>query len=140
MQACYDKGMNTAVLALAGAVNFVAAGDLDGVDVFSPEQMMLDREIFERVMASVAPIEIDPDKGLDTIDDIGPGGSFLMHETTLESFRDYIVESRYFDKGGTCIRELIREDIRNTKMAHMSILSKEVQKELDGICEYYYTH
>jgi trimethylamine:corrinoid methyltransferase-like protein len=138
-QACFEKGLNTAIVALCGSENFAAAGVLGGVDIFSPEQMFLDKEIFELVMYSIQDQEFDLDNDcFDIIREVGQGGSFLGHDTTLDNFRSEIIPTRYFNKDYKCLRDLLREDIQKTQINEKGVLSRSVQKELDGICEYFY--
>ena len=74
---------------LGGASMFhISLGCLDSIMAFSPEKMIMDEEIFSRcahLMAGPSPDETE--SGAELLREIGPGGSFIAHQSTLKNFR-----------------------------------------------------
>lgn len=87
-QAGLENGLSGLASCLAGADLLCGAGLLFGARVFSPEEMVMDCEIFSllRHMVSPATLEIDEDL-FAIIDEIGPGGHYLGAAHTLSNMR-----------------------------------------------------
>lgn len=85
-----------AVAALDGARNFTFGGML-GIDkVFSAEQLLIDVESVDYVRHLVEGLRFDESSlGLGALRDVGPGGDFLTHDTTLESYRELWVSDLF---------------------------------------------
>ena len=87
-QAGVENGLSGLASCLAGADLLCGAGLLFGARVFSPEEMVLDCEIFSliRHLVSPATLEID-DSILGVIEEVGPGGHYLGTQHTLAKMR-----------------------------------------------------
>jgi trimethylamine--corrinoid protein Co-methyltransferase len=78
------------LLAMLGGVSMyhISLGILDSILCFSPEKMIVDEEIFGRLSHIVkGPSLEDSDYGLEVLEEVGPGGSFLTHKSTQKNFR-----------------------------------------------------
>ncbi len=87
IQAGFEKGLTTAVTALAGAnYNHHAAGMLESLLAVAYEQYIIDDDICGQVMRLVRGIEVtDESLSLDVIHDVCNGdGHYLGHPQTLE--------------------------------------------------------
>jgi trimethylamine---corrinoid protein Co-methyltransferase len=88
-QAAWEKGMTTLLAAMGGS-NFVhhAAGMLDSMVGVAYEQYVIDDEIIGMACKVLKGIEVDPEHlALDVIDEVGPGGNFMIHTHTLKHMR-----------------------------------------------------
>jgi trimethylamine---corrinoid protein Co-methyltransferase len=88
-QAAWEKGMTTLLAALGGS-NFVhhAAGMLDSMVGVAYEQFVMDDEIIGMACKVLKGIDVDPEHlGLEVIDEVGPGGNFMIHAHTLKHMR-----------------------------------------------------
>ena len=108
IQAGVEKAQSVIQVALAGA-NFVhhAAGMLEDMSVIAYEQFVIDNEMLGMAMRAVRGIEIDADTlALDTIDQVGPGGHYLMDEHTLRYMHtEHYYPSAVFDRQGRAMWE-----------------------------------
>ncbi len=89
-QAAYEKMMVLLLPALSGADCITQAGGLLDFGLSaSYEQMVIDDEICSQVLNLVTGFDFD-DQALATaaIEQVGHGGSYLMHEHTLRHFRE----------------------------------------------------
>ena len=87
-QAAYESQMSIWG-AVMGHVNFLnhAAGWLEGGLVASFEKLIVDAEMLQMIAAYLQPFDVSKTAlGLDTIDEVGPGGHFFGTEHTLERF------------------------------------------------------
>jgi trimethylamine--corrinoid protein Co-methyltransferase len=130
--------------ALRGARNFTFGGML-GIDkIFSAEQLLIDLEIVGYVRHLVRGFAFEEDAfGVAALDDVGPGGDFLMHESTLAGFRDLWVSDLFDNRSpeqreqspGPRIRERIAERVEALIASHSFALDPAVQRELDRLYE-----
>lgn len=97
-QAGLENGLSGLASCLAGADLLCGAGLLFGARVFSPEEMVLDCEIFSliRHLSTPAALEIG-DAIFDVIKEVGPGGHYLGTRHTLENMRQQWMP-RMFDR------------------------------------------
>jgi trimethylamine--corrinoid protein Co-methyltransferase len=89
IQAGIEKTQSIIQVALAGA-NFIhhAAGMLEDMSTVAYEQYVLDNEIIGMAMRAVKGIEINEDTlALDLINQVGPGGHYLVENHTLRHMR-----------------------------------------------------
>jgi trimethylamine--corrinoid protein Co-methyltransferase len=131
-------------LALAGERRFcLGAGQLSMDEVFSPAMFVIDREIVRFITHVIRGIAWNPKKGLASrvIDEVGPGGEFLTHETTVELCREQF-QSKLFRRMGlnkwkaSGDPEIERAAIQQAKeliASHRHEIPGRVQKELDRI-------
>jgi trimethylamine--corrinoid protein Co-methyltransferase len=103
VQAGFEKAMS-AVLAAAAGSNFIhhAAGMLENMSIVAAEQFVIDNDILGMAMRVVEGIEVnDETLALDVIDEVGPGGHFLMSEHTIRHMRsEFYYPSAVVDRRG----------------------------------------
>ncbi|MBD3241488.1 MAG: hypothetical protein GF331_12940 [Chitinivibrionales bacterium] len=90
-QAGLESGVTLSLGASAGADIFGHMG-ISGVDQASSLDMLtLQNEIIGYVESTLRPVELDDETlGLDVIDEVGPGGSFVDQMHTAMHFRDHL--------------------------------------------------
>ena len=97
-QAGLENGLSGLVSLLAGAELLAGAGLLHAARVFSAEQLLLDAEIFELLAALPEPAAEAPAAAwVDVLAEIGPGGHFLEHDSTLAGL-EALWRPRLFDR------------------------------------------
>ncbi len=90
-QAGYETMQNYLMLAMAG-VNMVneCYGILDGIMTVSYEKFIIDDEIMDRAAQVVAGVtSFDEGYLADVIEELGPGGAYLMHPSTMKNCRKF---------------------------------------------------
>jgi len=88
-QAAAEKAIHTVLATLYGARSYTSAGLLSVDEVYSAEQAVIDHEIVEYVKRFCKGMGTDEgEEWLSIIEEVGPGGTFLEHSTTLSRFRD----------------------------------------------------
>ena len=90
-QAGYETMQNYLMLAMSG-VNMVneCYGILDMIMTVSYEKFIIDDEIMARAAAIIKGIDsFDSDFSETVIDDVGHGGSYLVHPSTMKHCRDF---------------------------------------------------
>ncbi len=88
-QAGWEKAATTLLAAMGGS-NFVhhAAGMLESMLTVAYEQYVIDDEIIGMCGKVLQGIEVDPEHlALDVIEAVGPGGSFMISDHTLDHLR-----------------------------------------------------
>ena len=96
-QAGWEKAMTTLLAAMGGS-NYIhhAAGMLESMLAVSYEQYVIDDEIIGMCCKVLNGIKIDDEHlALETIDAVGPGGTFITSEHTLDHMR-----TEYFSGNG----------------------------------------
>lgn len=96
-QAGWEKAMTTLLAAMGGS-NYIhhAAGMLESMLTVSYEQYVIDDEIIGMCCKVLKGIKVDDDHlALETIDAVGPGGTFITSAHTLDHMR-----SEYFRGNG----------------------------------------
>ena len=100
-QAGWEKAATTLLAAMGGS-NFVhhAAGMLESMLTVAYEQYVIDDEIIGMCGKVLQGIEVDPEHlALDVIDAVGPGGSFMISDHTLDHLRsEYYLGNRITDQ------------------------------------------
>ena len=89
VQAGFEKAASVILTALAGS-NFIhhAAGMIENMNTVAAEQFVIDNEILGMAMRVLQGIEVDDETlALDVIDQVGPGGHFLMADHTIRHMR-----------------------------------------------------
>lgn len=130
IQAGFEKAMSTVLAAAAGS-NFIhhAAGMLENMNMVAAEQYVIDNEILGMAMRVVRGIEVDDETlALDVIDQVGPGGHFLLAEHTVRHMRSElyypsaVVDRQGWDgwqqDGGLDARERARRIARDILQHH----------------------
>jgi len=110
IQAGFEKGMSAVLAALAGS-NFIhhAAGMIENMNTVAAEQFVIDNDILGMAMRVVRGIEVnDETLALDVIDEVGPGGHYLMSDHTIRHMRsEFYYPSAVVDRQG---REMWQQD------------------------------
>lgn len=97
-QAGLENGLSGLASCLAGADLLCGAGLLFGARVFSPEEMVMDCEIFSLLRHLVTPAAMEIDDAIfDVIEGVGPGGHYLGAPHTLAKMRQQWMP-RLFDR------------------------------------------
>ncbi len=103
IQAGIEKAQSVIQVALAGA-NYIhhAAGMLEDMSTIAYEQYVIDNEVLGMAMRAVRGIEVNTETlALDVIDQVGPGGHFLLEDHTLDFMRsEHIFPSKVFNRQG----------------------------------------
>lgn len=98
VQTGIDKAMTTAFPVLAGAVGIGVVGHLENAVTFSPQQLVIDNEIFRAMRRILKPIEVNDDTlALETIQKVGIGGNYLSEQHTVDHFREEQFFSSLFE-------------------------------------------
>ncbi len=143
IQAGYEKGLTTAVTALAGAnYNHHAAGMLESLLAVAYEQYVIDDDICGQVMRLVRGIEVTEEAlSLDVIHEVCNGdGHYLGHEQTLalmqtESHYPHTADRRsrgdWELSGSLDMREAARRHARRVLQSHFpQLLSAELDAQI----------
>jgi len=100
-QAGWEKAATTLLAAMGGS-NFVhhAAGMLESMLTVAYEQFVIDDEIIGLCGKVLKGIDVDPEHlALDVIEAVGPGGSFMISDHTLDHLRsEYYLGNRISDQ------------------------------------------
>lgn len=143
-QAAAERAMNVLVEALDGVRIFAGAGMLSIDEVFSPEQLVIDKEILNYISRVIEGIEFREEKGL-SLEVIKEGvarGGYLDHLTTVEGFREiywlptlfeHLTLRQWQGKGMTSLRQKVKAEIEQRVREYYFELDKDVQRELNKI-------
>ena len=122
---------------------FVAAGALSVVEIYSPIQTVIDREIMSWAASCGRPVDFDEGEFLlDEIDEVGPGGTFLDLESTASRIRGASWDASLFSMnsyptwaaaGGVSLADQARQILDELKLAEGPLVSADQQKELAAI-------
>ena len=103
IQAGFEKGMSAVLAVLAGS-NYIhhAAGMLENMNSVAAEQYVIDNEILGMALRVLRGVEVNEETlALDVIDQVGPGGHFLMEDHTLHNMRsEFYYPSKVVDRQG----------------------------------------
>jgi trimethylamine--corrinoid protein Co-methyltransferase len=87
-QAASEAAVALTLCALAGAETGSGMGLLEGCTLFTPEQLVLDADLHERVRCALAAFDTSREAlALDVIRDVGPRGHFLAERHTRDELR-----------------------------------------------------
>jgi trimethylamine---corrinoid protein Co-methyltransferase len=142
-QAVCERTSYMLTLGLAGYRRFcLGAGQLSMDEIFSPAMFIVDREIARFITHIVRGVAYDDSvSAADLIAEVGPGGSFMTHDTTLELMRD-LFESAMFPRtsldqwraaGEPDIERLATAKAREIIASHDHHLPDAVQQEINAI-------
>ncbi len=131
-----------ALAVLAGARRFTFGGML-GIDmIFSAEQLVVDVEIVDYLRHIARGADWPGgDAVFATLREVGPGGDFLTHGSTLSGYRDLWVSDLFEDlsveqidqRREASLQERIRERVRDLLAAEPYQPDRAVVRELDRI-------
>ncbi len=144
-QAGYEKVFTSLIHALVG-LNFISGFGLIGTEnTFSLEQLIIDNEIANYTKRIIEGINVSDEKiAADLIMNVGPGGSFLSEEHTLQHFREELWDatisqrhSSYEDwelNGKKDMRQVAHEKVNEILATHRpEPLDKKVEAEIWNI-------
>ena len=141
--AAAEKAAHTMAAMLYGARGFCDPGLLSVDEVMSAEQVVIDMEIIEYCARFTRGLQYnDETSSIDPVFEVGAGGSFLTHETTLAHYREAFWESALFEhaslatwreRGGESVRARAREIARRRIAEHDYALEEDKRAELDRI-------
>ena len=107
--------------------------------------MVIDLEIVRWIEATMRPLDfIEDDFLLDVVDRVGPGGTFLDEESTVNRFREefwraglfsYSPMGTWLAEGKRTLVEKARETLSALELRDEPIVSREAQRELARIEE-----
>jgi trimethylamine---corrinoid protein Co-methyltransferase len=142
-QAAAEMGAHTVAAALAGARIFTVAGLLAVDEIFSAEQVVIDYEIVQYAKRVVEGCEFNPDAlGVSAIEEVGIGGHFLDHPSTVERYRsacwmpelfEHTMLGHWRQHGSVSIREKACQIAHRRIREHHYELPRHVQGEIDRI-------
>ena len=146
-QAGIENGLSGMASCLAGADLLCGAGLLFGARVFSPEEMVMDCEIFSLIRHLVSPTAMAiGDDLVDVIKQVGPGGHYLGEQHTLANMRQQWMP-RLFDRstweewessGCSGPREAASERAKAILDSHEPLrLDEDVEKEILRVIDSY---
>jgi trimethylamine--corrinoid protein Co-methyltransferase len=146
VQAAAEKAASAIVGALAGSRSFMGAGMLSLDEVFSPEQLIIDREIADYAQRVAGGFEFVQDRlSLDIIREGVSRGEFLSHDSTLNNYRNVYWMPRLFEhpmlqdwrtRGERDVREEARQMVREKLRSYDFELASEKRGELDRIYQH----
>ncbi len=145
-QAAAEATFSCLCSALSGANMVHDNGWLDHATLISPEYMVLVNEIIEMVGGYMGGIGVDDERlAVDVMDEIGPGGNFLMEDHTMKYFRE-IWYSRLFDRstmnqwrarGKPEFHERLHEQTEKLMAREPDPLPPETVREIDRMAEHW---
>jgi trimethylamine---corrinoid protein Co-methyltransferase len=142
-QAILERTSAMLTLAFAGFRRFCfGAGQLAMDEVFSPGLFVMDREIARFVTHLIKGVSYESPAGAaDMIAEVGPGGNYIAHDTTIEHLRD-LFDSDIFPRtnlgqyraaGEPDPEKVAIAKAREMIASHDYRIPDSVQKEIDGI-------
>ncbi len=143
VQASAEKAASAMAGALAGSTSFFGAGTLSVDEVFSPEQLVIDREIADSAGRMAQGVAFDETTlALEAVRDCARSGEFLSHPSTVHGFRDVYWRPRLMDHpmlaawqaaGETDTRVRARSIVRDRLSRFSYELPAEKARALDKI-------
>jgi len=142
-QAAAEKASHTMAAALAGARIFTNAGLLAIDEIYSAEQAVIDAEIVKHCREVTRPLRFDEETlGVEAIKDVGVGGSFINHDSTLDHWQEVAERpvlferpsfSQWLEGGAVSLGDRARAWAKELIANHGYSLPEEVTRELDRI-------
>ncbi|MCL5985662.1 MAG: trimethylamine methyltransferase family protein [Actinobacteria bacterium] len=138
-----ELASHTLAAALSGARIFTGGGFLSVDEVYSGEKLVLDYEIVQHVKNIVEGFEFsDKDLSLDIIKEVGIGGSFISHDSTLDNYKEAFWIPDVFDRtmlgqwkelGSPRLKDVLRKAAKKRIEEHSYEMDRDVKKELEKI-------
>ena len=144
-QAGYERALNTVVPLLEWPDILVGPGLFGGDMMLSFDQFLVDLEIYRMVKQIHKGMDCGEDKWLDhVIETVGPGGNFLMEDSTLKAVRSdewYIPQlgvhdsyENWLESGSPMLEQQAREEVSRILSSHRpDRLDENVEHELSRI-------
>jgi trimethylamine--corrinoid protein Co-methyltransferase len=96
-QAGMEKAFSMLMPLLSGSVGIGTLGALENCMTFSPQQLVIDNDLVGSVRCLLNGFEVtDETLAIDVIREVGPDGSFLSHQHTLDNLRRETDPSRLY--------------------------------------------
>jgi len=141
--AAAEKAAHTLAAALAGARIFTCAGLLAVDEIYSAEQTVIDYEIVQYVRRVCQGFELTEETlAVRAIEEVGPGGHFLGHDTTLAHYREATWEPALFThsalrqwqgRGSPDLATQARQIARKRIAEHDYALDADKRRDLEAI-------
>ena len=147
IQASYERALNALLPVLSWPDILVGPGLMGGSTHFSPEQLLIDVEVYKMGVRAYQGIAVGDDKWLDdVIQKVGPGGHFLAQPSTIKNMRsgewyltDFGWRGSYEDWNASGKPNLIQEARKKVESILSNYeplpLSEEMERELNHIYE-----
>ena len=144
-QGGYERAMNTLLPLLAWPDILIGPGLLGGDMILSMDQFMADLEIYRMSKQIRRGISTEKHKWLEkVIEVVGPGGNYLMEETTIKAVRGsewYLPQlgahdsyETWLENGSKSLADDIKQELDRILASHRPLpLPEEVEKELAQI-------
>lgn len=143
-QAAAERAFGVIISALAGANTFGSGGMISLDMTFSPEQLVIDREIIEWVERFIYGLEVNDNKGIsaEVISEVGPSEDYLTHPTTVGQFRRFYWEpdlfkhmglSQWQQKGSVSLRTHAQQTIQEKIKSHRFEIDTSIRTAMDDI-------
>jgi len=145
IQAVHERTISCWLQALNGATYFKGSGQMASDEVYSMEQVVIDRAIVKNVdrLRKGLNDQHSVDDSLALIREGLAEGNYLAHESTLSEFRDFFTDNPLFpasnlgqwrDQGEPSVLEKAGEEIRKVSEQNGFTRSAEEIAELREIC------
>jgi trimethylamine--corrinoid protein Co-methyltransferase len=143
-QAAVERSLNLVLPTLAGANLLTGAGFIETIRTASFPQVIIDNEILGMVYKIKKGVKVDSETlGLELIDRVGPGGSYLAEKHTREHLLeehfipeifDRNVRQTWSQRGSKDSVQTAKEKARKLLKEHFpKPLDKDVEKRLDVV-------
>jgi trimethylamine--corrinoid protein Co-methyltransferase len=145
IQASYERAMNSFLPVLSWPDILVGPGLMGGSTHFSPEQLLIDIEVYKMGMRAYQGIDAGDDHWLDdVIQKVGPGGHFMAQTSTIKNMRSgewYLTDfgwhggyEQWHAAGKPNLIQEARQKIEYILSNHEPLpLSEEMEQELEHI-------
>jgi len=144
-QSCAERAASAVFGALLGSRDFAGAGLLSLDEVFSPLQLVLDREIADYAERVAQGVTLDdPDKWVDVIAEGAPRGTYLDHDSTVGRFRPECWMPLFFGhelleawrhRGSRSALDKARDMTRELMTAETYVCASDRAKAVDEVYE-----
>ena len=145
IQASYERALNALLPVLSWPDILVGPGLMGGSTHFSPEQLLIDVEVYKMGRRTYQGIATEDTKWLDdVIQQVGPAGYFMGQPSTVKNMRSgewYLTEfgwhgsyEEWHASGKPNLIQEARQKVENILSNHKPLpLSEEMEQELDQI-------
>ena len=134
IQAGFEKNFSNLLVAMTGAdCIHLAAGMMDSGNSISYEQYVIDNENIGMIQRIIDGIKVDKDTlGFDVIENVGPGGNYVMEDHTVEHMMD---EFFYPDLTVRCNFDIWEERGRPNMLSRANELVQNILSEREDCNE-----
>ena len=145
IQAGYERALNAFLPVLSWPDILVGPGLMGGSTHFSPEQLLIDIEVYKMGMRTYQGIAASEDHWLDdAIQNVGPGGHFMAQPSTIKNMRSgewYLTDfgwhgsyEEWQTSGYPNLIQEARDKVETILSNHEPLpLGEEMEKELENI-------